>query len=94
MDIEEQLKQIIYKQLGNEITDIDENTDIIEDLGADSLDIVEMLMMIEDQFGVTIPDDDIPGLRTFGNTCHRHILSFLLEEYTHSEWFLFFQTTG
>jgi acyl carrier protein len=36
----------------------------MEDLGADSLDVVEMLMTIEDQFGVTIPDEDVVQLRT------------------------------
>jgi acyl carrier protein len=37
---------------------------VLEDLGADSLDVVEMLMTLEDEMNITIPDDDVAGLRT------------------------------
>jgi len=66
MNIENQLKQIIYRQLGDDIDEIYEDTDLIDDLGADSIDVVEMLMLVEEQFGITIPDDELPALRSFG----------------------------
>ena len=43
------------------------DTRIAEDLGADSLDVVEMLMSVEDEFGIEIPDDAIEDLKTIGN---------------------------
>ncbi len=66
MDINEKLKQIIAAQLRIEAASIEDTTDIGDDLGADSLDIVEIVMAIEEQFGVSIPDDEIANLR---NVC-------------------------
>ena len=63
----EKIKEIIAKQLGVEEASIDEKTNIMDDLGADSLDIVEMLMAIEENFGVTVPDEVIPSLKTVGD---------------------------
>lgn len=63
----EKIKEIIAKQLGVEEATIDEKTNIMDDLGADSLDIVEMLMAIEENFGVTVPDEVIPSLKTVGD---------------------------
>lgn len=63
MDMNEKLKNIIAGQLRIDASDVDDNTDIVDDLGADSLDIVEILMAIEEQFGVTIPDEEVPNLR-------------------------------
>ena len=63
MDISAKLKQIIASQLRIDVQSIEDNTDVMEDLGADSLDIVEILMVIEEQFGVSIPDEDIVSLR-------------------------------
>lgn len=56
--------EIIARQLNIDDDIIDENTKIMEDLGADSLDIVEMLMVMEDSFGITVPDEDIEDLIT------------------------------
>ena len=60
----EQIVEIISRQLKAEPEEITLNTNIMEDLGADSLDVVELLMAIEETFGVTVPDEDVPGLRT------------------------------
>lgn len=62
----ETVKEIIANQLRIDIDDISDYSDIVEDLGADSLDIVEMLMAIEENYGVTVPDEDIGDLR---NVC-------------------------
>ena len=54
---------IISKQLKAEAEQITPGTNIMEDLGADSLDIVELLMAIEETFGVTVPDEDVADLK-------------------------------
>ena len=63
----ETIKNIISKQLGVEISDIDEDTRIMDDLGADSLDVVEMVMSIEQECGVTISDEVVGTLETVGD---------------------------
>jgi len=56
--------EIIARQLQIEPDMIDEHTKIMEDLGADSLDVVEMLMALEESFGFSVPDEDIEELIT------------------------------
>lgn len=63
----EKLKTIIADQLGIDPDEIEENTKIAEDLGADSLDVVEMLLAMEEELGITIPSDDIEELETVGD---------------------------
>lgn len=58
------IKDIIAKQLQIDIDIIDDDADIFDDLGADSLDVVEMLMAVEIAFGVSVPDDEIINMRT------------------------------
>ena len=60
----EKIADIVSKQLGADFDDIDENTNIMDDLGADSLDVVEMLMAGAESFGVSVPDEEIPNLKT------------------------------
>ena len=62
----EKMKQILADQLDVDIDSITMDTDIADDLGADSLDVVEMLMAIEDEFEIEIPDEKIEGLKTVG----------------------------
>jgi acyl carrier protein len=56
--VEEQIIEIISEQLGLDKDDIQLEASFIDDLGADSLDIVEMIMTIEDDFDIEIPDED------------------------------------
>ncbi len=56
--------EIIAHQLQIDTDMINENTKIMDDLNADSLDVVEMLMAMEENFGITIPDEDIEELVT------------------------------
>lgn len=63
----ETVKEILSKQLRVDIDTINENTNIMEDLGADSLDIVEMLMSIEQEVGIVVPDDEIVNFKTVGD---------------------------
>jgi acyl carrier protein len=67
MDMLEAVKEILSNQLGVDSDTIKQDTDIIKDLGADSLDIVEMLMVIEQEYDVVIPDEVITSLKTVGD---------------------------
>jgi len=60
----EKIVEILAKQLQIDKSKITEDTEIMEELGADSLDIVEILMEIEQEFGVTVPDEEIVNLKT------------------------------
>lgn len=60
----ERVKSIIAKQLGINAADISDDASVLEDLGADSLDIIELLMTLEDETGIIIPDDDAADLKT------------------------------
>jgi len=60
----EQIIDIVSKQLKSDAEQITPDTNIMEDLGADSLDIVELLMSVEEAFGVAVPDEDVQGLKT------------------------------
>lgn len=60
----EKVKKIIVDELGFDIEKITLETNIQEDLGADSLDAVELIMSIEDEFDIMISDDDAMGVRT------------------------------
>jgi acyl carrier protein len=62
----ETLKEIIVEQLSVNKEDITEESKFEDDLGADSLDIVELLMALEEQFEVEIPDEDAEKIRTVG----------------------------
>lgn len=65
-DILEQVKGALSEKLGMEESEITEEASFEEDLGADSLDLVEVVMDLEDQFGLKIPDEDARGLTTVG----------------------------
>ena len=60
----EKIRAILARELYTEIEKIDHNTLIIEDLRADSLDIMEAMMAIEDEFNISIPDESIQDLKT------------------------------
>ena len=62
--IEDKVKSIIVSQLGVEEAAVTSNAKFIEDLGADSLDIVELVMAMEETFGIDIPDDDAENIKT------------------------------
>ncbi|HBN74115.1 MAG TPA: acyl carrier protein [Sutterella sp.] len=63
-DLEQKVKKIIAEQLGKDVDDIKNEASFIEDLGADSLDTVELVMALEDAFKVQIPDEQQENLRT------------------------------
>lgn len=60
----DKVKEIIATQLSVNVEKVTEKTNIAEELGADSLDLVEILMSLEDEFGISIPDEVIPQIKT------------------------------
>lgn len=58
MDIEATVKEIIVEQLGVDESQVTPDASFIDDLGADSLDTVELVMAFEDKFGISIPEDE------------------------------------
>ena len=60
----DKVRDIIADQLSLDREKIVETTVMAEELGADSLDLVEILMSLEDEFGISIPDEEIPNLKT------------------------------
>ncbi len=62
----EKLVEILAEQLDTDKESMTADTKIADDLGADSLDLVDLLMSIEDEFEIEIPDEDVEGLQTIG----------------------------
>ena len=67
MSIEERVKNIIVEQLGVEVAQVTEGAKFVEDLGADSLDTVELVMALEEEFSVEIPDEDAEKIASVGD---------------------------
>lgn len=63
----ETVKNIISEQLGINASEISTSSDFIDDLGADSLDIVELIMALESEFDLEIPEDEAENVRTVGD---------------------------
>jgi acyl carrier protein len=66
-DIEAKVKDIIINELGVEAEKVTPEASFVEDLGADSLDTVELVMAFEEEFGIEIPDEDAEKMQTVGD---------------------------
>ena len=66
-EITQKVKQIIVNKLGVEESQITDTASFTNDLGADSLDTVELVMAFEEEFGIEIPDDAAETIQTFGD---------------------------
>jgi len=64
---QDKIRQIIADQLGVKKEEVTDNAKFVDDLGADSLDTVELVMALEEEFGVEIPDEDAEKLATVGD---------------------------
>ncbi|MGE0267187.1 MAG: acyl carrier protein [Candidatus Omnitrophota bacterium] len=67
MAVEEKIKSIIAEQLGVKEEEVTPEASFIDDLGADSLDTVELIMALEEEFSVEIPDEDAEKMTTVGD---------------------------
>ena len=67
MSVDEKVKDIIFEQLGVKKEEIKPESSFIDDLGADSLDTVEVVMALEEEFGIEIPDEDAEKITTVGD---------------------------
>lgn len=65
-DVLERVKKVTVEKLSVKEEEVVESASFTEDLGADSLDVVELVMALEDEFGVEIPDDEVGSIKTVG----------------------------
>ena len=73
-EITEKVRLVIVDQLNVDEDDVSEDSAFIDDLGADSLDIVELVMALEEEFGIAIPDEEAEKIRTVGEA-----VSYIME---------------
>jgi len=66
MEVQDRIKKIIAEQLGVEEEEVVQEAKFVDDLGADSLDTVELVMALEEEFDVEIPDEDAEKIQTVG----------------------------
>ena len=66
-DVADRVKKIVVEHLGIEEAKVTDSASFIVDLGADSLDTVELVMAFEEEFGIEIPDDAAENIQTFGD---------------------------
>ena len=66
-NIADRVKQIIVEQLGVDAAEVTPNAHFVNDLGADSLDTVELVMALEEEFDMEIPDEDAEKIKTVGD---------------------------
>jgi len=73
-DLSERIQTIVADQLGVEISEVTKDASILDDLGADSLDVVELVMTLEEAFDIEVPDEAVEEMRTIGDV-HRFVES-------------------
>ena len=67
MAVVDKVRELIAQQLNKSVDEVTEEKEIVKDLGADSLDVVEMLMSLEEEFKVTVPEEDAVNVKTVGD---------------------------
>ncbi|MCC6642522.1 MAG: acyl carrier protein [Deltaproteobacteria bacterium] len=66
-DIRERIHQILFRHLGADEVELAPEADLQDDLGADSLDVIELVMAFEESFDLQVPDEDVERMRTIGD---------------------------
>ncbi|HEX8042347.1 acyl carrier protein [Candidatus Deferrimicrobium sp.] len=64
MPVEQRVREIVAEQLERDVNEVTNTASFIDDLGADSLDIVELVMKMEEEFGIEIPDEEAEKIKT------------------------------
>jgi len=77
-NIEQSIKKIVAEQLGVNEAEVKNESSFVNDLGADSLDTVELVMALEEEFGVEIPDEDAEKMKTVGD-----VVKYVASKATH-----------
>lgn len=67
MEMRERIINVLSEQLGVDKSEISDESNLVNDLGADSLDVVEIIMALEKEFDLTIPDSEVDGIKTVGD---------------------------
>ena len=67
MEMRERIINVLSEQLGVNKSEISDESNLVNDLGADSLDVVEIIMALEKEFDLTIPDSEVDGIKTVGD---------------------------
>ena len=63
----QKIRSVVADQLGVDLAECSAEVRILDDLGADSLDVVELVMALEEAFGIELPEEDVSGLQTIGD---------------------------
>jgi len=64
MSVEQRVREIVAEQLERDVNEVTSASSLIDDLGADSLDVVELVMKMEEEFGIEIPDEEAEKIKT------------------------------
>jgi acyl carrier protein len=64
MPVEQRVREIVAEQLERDVKEVTNTASLIDDLGADSLDVVELVMKMEEEFGIEIPDEEAEKIKT------------------------------
>jgi acyl carrier protein len=70
VSLEEQIRRVVADQLGVDVGELVADASILDDLGAGSLDVVELVMALEEAFDIEVPDDQVGEMRTMGEIEH------------------------
>ena len=88
--MEQKIKALIAEKLNKKVENINNESRLVEDLGADSLDVVELVMAFEDEFGISLPDEDVAKLKTIQESklsCFRPLhdyITFYVQKFSRS----------
>ena len=61
------IRELIAEQLNKKVEDVTDDKEIVKDLGADSLDVIEMLMSLEEEYNITVPGEEVVNIKTVGD---------------------------
>jgi acyl carrier protein len=64
MPVDQRVREIVAEQLERDVNEVTKTASLIDDLGADSLDVVELVMKMEEEFGIEIPDEEAEKIKT------------------------------